>query len=165
MAVVGEQDCSETTARLAEAVGAELARRGAVVLTGGLGGVMEAACRGCRQAGGLSVGILPGEDALAANPYVDIPIVTDMGHARNVILVRSAAGVVAVGGSYGTLSEIAVALKLGKPVVGLSTWELSRPGPFQDPIVRARDPEEAVNRLWELLAGSPGQGGRAAGEP
>ena len=152
VAVIGEQDASPRSMELAYAVGAELARRGAVVLTGGLGGVMEAASRGCREAGGLTVGILPGGDPAGANPFVDIPIVTDMGHARNVILVRSADGVVAVGGGYGTLSEIAIALKLGKPVVGLFTWELRHPGRAQeDPIVRAQDPRQAVEALWREL--------------
>ena len=162
VAVIGEQEASPRAVELAYAVGAELARRGAVVLTGGLGGVMAAASQGCREAGGLTVGILPGDDPAEANPFVDIPIVTGMGHARNVVLVRSARGVVAVGGSYGTLSEIAIALKLGKPVVGLLTWELRHPGrEGPDPILRARDPREAVARLWSALAGP--QAFRAAG--
>ena len=174
VAVVGEQQASPTARELAYQVGRELARRGAVVLTGGLGGVMEAASRGCHEAGGLCVGILPGEDPGEANDWVHLPIVTGMGHARNVVLVRSADGVIAVGGSYGTLSEIALALKLGRPVVGLFTWELVRPGaaPGEDPILRARDAAEAVELLWARLAPAPsaltaptGSAGAAAPPP
>lgn len=151
VAVIGDQMCDAPTYALARAVGQAIARRGGAVVSGGLGGVMEAASRGCREAGGLSVGILPGESADEANPYVDIPIVTGMSHARNVLVVRSARGVVAVGGSYGTLSEIAIALKLGRPVVGLGTWELRRAGHPAVPIGRAEDPEAAVAWLWQQM--------------
>ncbi|TKJ31833.1 MAG: TIGR00725 family protein [Chloroflexi bacterium B3_Chlor] len=128
VAVIGDGFCSSETAQLAEEVGRQLAESGAVVICGGLGGVMEAACRGARGAGGLTIGVLPGRSRQDANPYVDIPIVTGMGEARNVIVVSSAQSVIAVSGGYGTLSEIAHALKLGIPVVGLGSWQLSKDG-------------------------------------
>ncbi|MGB9301567.1 MAG: TIGR00725 family protein, partial [Anaerolineae bacterium] len=118
VAVIGDGFCSADTALLAEEVGRLLAQKGAAVVCGGLGGVMEAACRGAKEAGGLTIGILPGTSRRDANPYVDIPIVTGIREARNVIVVSSAQSVIAVSGSFGTLSEIAHALKLGIPVVG-----------------------------------------------
>ncbi|HEV7884332.1 MAG TPA: TIGR00725 family protein [Solirubrobacteraceae bacterium] len=108
----------------AEAVGAELARRGAVVVCGGLGGVMEAACRGARAQGGVTLGILPGTDRSAANPWVSVAVATGLGELRNGLVVRSADAVVAIAGEYGTLSEIALALKAGLRVVGLRSWEI-----------------------------------------
>lgn len=113
---------------------------------------MEAACRGAKQAGGLTVGILPNESGGAANPYVDIAIPTGMGHARNVVNVWSSDAIIALKGEYGTLSEIAIALKAGVPVVGLDTWTFSpsRPG-FRDPIHRASTPEEAVRMALMVL--------------
>jgi uncharacterized protein (TIGR00725 family) len=150
VAVVGDGRCSAEVAALAEAVGRELAQRGAVLVCGGLGGVMEAACRGARAAGGLTIGILPGTLRRDANPYVDIPIVTGMGEARNVLVVQSSQAVIAVHGEYGTLSEIAHALKLGIPVVGLSTWELAKGGQARQAIVRAHTPQEAVQKALSL---------------
>jgi uncharacterized protein (TIGR00725 family) len=150
VAVVGDGRCSAEVAALAEAVGRELAQRGAVLVCGGLGGVMEAACRGARAAGGLTIGILPGTLRRDANPYVDIPIVTGMGEARNVLVVQSSQAVIAVHGEYGTLSEIAHALKLGIPVVGLSTWELAKGGQARQTIVRAHTPQEAVQKALSL---------------
>ena len=120
--VVGGSRCDEATASLAEQIGREIARRGGVLVCGGLGGVMEAASRGASEAGGLTVGVLPGEDAASANPFVLLPIPTGMGEARNIINVRSGDAVIAVKGSYGTLSEIAVALGLGIPVVAVESW-------------------------------------------
>jgi len=150
IAVIGDGRCSEQVAALAEAVGRELARRGAVLICGGLGGVMEAACRGAKAAGGLTVGILPGTSHREANPYVDVPIVTGMGEARNVLVVQSAQAVIAVHGEYGTLSEIAHALKLGIPVIGLNTWHLQQNGQERQDIVRAASAEEAVERAFAL---------------
>jgi uncharacterized protein (TIGR00725 family) len=95
---------------------------GATLVCGGLGGVMEGACRGAREGGGQTVGILPGQDKAQANRYVDIPIVTDLGQARNVLVVRNSDLLIAISGGYGTLSEISIALKIGKPVIGLATW-------------------------------------------
>jgi len=132
--------------QLALEVGRLAAERGAVVLTGGLSGVMEAACRGAKQAGGLTVGILPGFDASDANHYVDIPVVTGLNHARNIIVVRSSSVLIAVGGEYGTLSELAFALKLGKPVVGLDSWDVG------EGISKASTPEEAVEKAFRLIA-------------
>jgi uncharacterized protein (TIGR00725 family) len=123
---------------VAEEVGRLLARRGAVVVCGGLGGVMEAACRGASGVGGLAVGILPGLDRGAANPHVSVAVATGLGEARNALVVRAADALIAVGGAYGTLSEIALALKAGKPVIGLGTWEI-------DGVERAGEPEAAVD--------------------
>jgi uncharacterized protein (TIGR00725 family) len=122
---------------VAEAVGRELASRGCVVVCGGLGGVMEAACRGAKQAGGTTVGILPGSDRRAANRWVDVALASGLGEARNALVVRAADAVVAVGGGFGTLSEIALALKAGKRMVGLDTWKV-------EAIVTASSAEEAV---------------------
>lgn len=105
-------------------MGRELGGRGVVLVCGGLGGVMEAACRGAKDAGGTTVGILPGTDRAAANPFVDVAVATGLGEARNALVVRAADAVIAIGGGYGTLSEIALALKAGKRVVGLETWDV-----------------------------------------
>lgn len=152
LAVVGSANCDARTAALAEEVGREIGRRGAVLICGGRGGVMEAACRGARSAGGTTVGILPGADRSQANPYVDVPIVTGLGEARNALVVRSAEAVIAVSGGYGTLSEIALALKMGRPVVGLETWELNHPGPASQglDVVRVGSPVEAVEMALTL---------------
>ncbi len=144
VAVVGGGRCSQEEAALAEAVGRRLAEAGATLICGGLGGVMAAACRGARSAGGLTIGVLPGSSPSDANPDVDIPIVTGMGEARNVIIVRTASAVIAIGGEFGTLSEIALALKLGRPVIGLGTWELSKQGEVSEEIIQATTAEEAV---------------------
>ena len=144
MGVIGEGACSRATAARAERVGRAIAEAGAVLVCGGLGGVMEAASRGAVRAGGTVVGLLPGFDVGDANRWVTLPIVTGMDQARNVILVRSCDAVIAIGGRYGTLSEIALAFKLGKPVVGLGTWRLAQPEGRRVPLVRARGPEQAV---------------------
>jgi uncharacterized protein (TIGR00725 family) len=121
---VGPGDASPYELAMAEAVGRLVAQRGAALVCGGLGGVMEAACRGARAEGGATIGILPGLDRSAANPYVQVAIATGLGEARNALVVRAADCLIAVGGAYGTLSEIALALKAGKRVVGLNTWEI-----------------------------------------
>jgi uncharacterized protein (TIGR00725 family) len=144
VAVVGAGEACTDLADLAERLGGELARRGATVVCGGLGGVMEAACRGAKAAGGTTVGILPGPDRRGGNRWLDVAIATGMGEARNVVVVRTADAVVAVGGEYGTLSEIAFALKLGRPVAGLRTWQLARDGMLRDDIHVAQDPAEAA---------------------
>jgi uncharacterized protein (TIGR00725 family) len=128
----------------AERVGRALAARGAVVVCGGRGGVMEAACRGAKEGGGTTVGILPGLDRADANPYVDVAVPTGLGEARNALVVRATDALIAVGGEWGTLSEIALAKRAGKRVVGLGTWELSRAGQPVDGIIATGDPEEAV---------------------
>ncbi|MFC1985435.1 TIGR00725 family protein [Chloroflexota bacterium] len=153
IAVIGGGQPSAEEARVAEEVGHELARQGAILVCGGLGGVMEAACRGANLQGGVTIGILPGDSPRTANPYVQIPIITGMGYARNIAVVKSARAVIAVGGSYGTLSEIAHALQSNIPVIGLNTWSLSRNGKQDNSITLAQNPAEAVNKALEL-AGS-----------
>ena len=137
MAVAGPGAAAPGELEAAEAVGRELARLGAVVVCGGLGGAMEAVCRGARSAGGLTVGILPGTERAAANPFVDVAIATGLGEARNAVLVRAADALVAVGGGHGTLSEIALALRTGRRVVGLATWAV-------DGVEEAASPEAAA---------------------
>lgn len=129
---------------MAEAVGRMLAERGAVVVCGGLGGTMEAACRGAKDGGGTTLGILPGFDRADANPYVDVAVATGLGEARNALVARAADALIAVGGEWGTLSEIALALRAGKRVVGLGTWELAKAGRPVEGIVAAANAAEAV---------------------
>ena len=125
VAVIGSGEANLEVAALAYEVGRELARRGAIVICGGLGGVMEASARGAQEAGGVSIGILPDPDRRRANPYLTYTIPTNLGHARNMVIVHAADAVIAVDGSYGTISEAAIALKLGKPVAALKVaWEL-----------------------------------------
>lgn len=146
IAVIGSSDCDEKTFRGAWRVGELLAEGGCDVVTGGLAGVMEGASAGARDKGATVIGILPGDDPAAANPHVTVPIATGMGDARNAILANTAAGFVAVAGAEGTLSEIAFALKRGKPVVSLGSWDI-------DPRVhRAETPEAAVEWLLQKLA-------------
>ncbi|HUY21653.1 MAG TPA: TIGR00725 family protein [Acidimicrobiales bacterium] len=152
VAVVGGGSAPEEQLRQAEAVGRAVADAGAVLVCGGLGGVMEAACRGARAGGGLTVGILPGRDRASANPYVDVAVPTGLGEARNALVVAAADTVVAVAGEFGTLSEIALALVAGTPVVGLGTWELARAGQPVDVIARADDPAGAVALALHLAA-------------
>ena len=144
VAVVGSGHCSEAESTLAYSVGKELAEAGIAVITGGLGGVMEAACHGAIEARGMTVGILPGRDPLEANAYVRVPIPTGLGEFRNFLVVSAAESVIAIGGEWGTLSEIAMAMKLGKRVVGLSSWELKGPSPAALTIQKAETPEQAV---------------------
>ena len=156
IAVVGGAQCSADEAKLAEAVGFELAKRGAILICGGLGGVMAAACKGARSAKGKTVGILPGSIREEANPYVDIPIVTGMGEARNVIVVNTAQAVIAIGGKFGTLSEIAYALRNNIPVIGLTTWSLSKKGRPVKAIIAAQNPKEAVEKAVAAIKGQEG---------
>jgi uncharacterized protein (TIGR00725 family) len=150
-AVVGSSAATDEEETLAAGVGSALAYADAVLVCGWLGGVMEAACRGAKEKGGTTVGILPGSDRLAANRYVDIAIATGLGEARNAVVVGCADAVIAVGGEFGTLSEIALALRSGKPVVGLFTWELRRRGQISDGIVEAPDPAAAVALALGIL--------------
>ena len=130
---------------MAEEVGRLLAEAGAVVVTGGLGGVMEAASKGAHEAGGTTLGILPGTDRGEANPWVGVAVPTGIGEARNALVVRAADGVIAVGGAWGTLSEIAFARKTGKPVAGLGSWDL-------DGVDKFDAPAEAVRAVLHTLA-------------
>jgi uncharacterized protein (TIGR00725 family) len=155
IAVVGSGVPDAGLEAAAEAVGRGVAEAGATLVCGGLGGVMEAACRGARAAGGRTVGLLPGTDRRDANPFVDVAIPTGMGEGRNALVARAADALVAVGGEYGTLSEIALALKLGTPVIGVATWELRRDGQVDPGIVVAADAEAAVRRA---LAAAQRQG-------
>jgi uncharacterized protein (TIGR00725 family) len=150
VAVVGPNDATRTELDQAEAIGEGLARAGAVLVCGGLGGVMHAAARGAEKAGGVSIGILPGDDRDPGSPHLTVAISTGMGETRNAIIVRTSDVIVAVSGEFGTLSEVAFALKLSKPVVGLGTWELSKRGRPVDAITRVETSEEAVTEA--LLA-------------
>jgi uncharacterized protein (TIGR00725 family) len=141
--VIGASEPTESQFDAAEVVGRALARGGATVITGGRGGVMAAASKGAAQAGGTTVGLLPGEHRSDANEHVQVAIATGLGELRNGLIVRSADALVAVGGSYGTLSEIALALRAGVPVVGFDTWEI-------EGVERAQTPEAAASRALEL---------------
>ncbi len=143
--VIGAGQCESTIYQLAMEVGEEIAKRGAVLVCGGLGGVMEAAAKGASMAGGLTVGILPGPSCNSANPYIKVPVATDMGQARNVIIAHTADGLVAVAGGAGTLSEIGHSLKIGKPIVGLRTI------PNLQGIHYVDTAQEAVARVFELI--------------
>lgn len=143
VAVVGPGAATEEQERLAEVIGRGLAERGAILVCGGLGGVMAAACRGASSAGGTSVGVLPGSDRRAANEWVDVTLPTGLGELRNGLVVRAADVVIAVGGGHGTLSEIALALKADLPVIGVDTWDL-------DGVDRVEDASAALKRLDEL---------------
>ena len=149
ISVIGAGRPTADVALLAEQVGLELAKNGATVVCGGLGGVMEAVCRGSKLAGGTTIGILPWNDPADANPWVDIPICTGIGYARNVIVVKSGRAVIAVGGAFGTLSEIGHALGDNIPVIGLSTWQLSRDGDIDPSILVASDPADAVRQALQ----------------
>lgn len=142
--VIGGSKVNNKIYEYARIVGYEIARRNGVVVCGGLSGVMEAACKGAKQAGGLTIGILPSPFSRDANKYVDIAIPTGMGDARNVIIINTASGFIAVDGKEGTLSEIAFALKRKKPVVGIDTFEM--PG-----IIKENNPEKAVKKLYDIL--------------
>ena len=152
ISVIGAGVAPPHTTTQAEAVGRALAERGHTIVCGGLGGVMEAVCRGARDAGGHTIGILPGDDPSSANPHVEFPLPTGLGIARNALVARAGSAVIAIDGSYGTLSEIAFALKFGKPVVVLGTWPL-QDTTGTDPIVRAATPTEAVDLALALTLG------------
>ncbi|MCL2281276.1 MAG: TIGR00725 family protein [Dehalococcoidia bacterium] len=151
MAVIGSSQATPAELAVAEQVGREIARAGAVLICGGMGGVMEAACKGAYQEEGLTIGILPGETRFHANEYVKIPIVTGIGYARNITVVKSSQAVIAISGSYGTLSEIGYALQSGLPVIGLDTWDVSRKGNEKSPIIKVKTPAEAVETALEMI--------------
>jgi uncharacterized protein (TIGR00725 family) len=142
--VIGGGQCTPQIAAIAHEVGHGIASNGGILICGGLAGVMQEACRGAREAGGIAIGVLPGKSPNDANPYVSIPIVTGMADARNIIIVRSAHAAIAVDGKFGTLSEIAFALKFGIPVVGIHTWDVA-PG-----VHVAESATQAVSKAFEL---------------
>jgi uncharacterized protein (TIGR00725 family) len=154
IAVAGGGEVTPKIDAAAEEVGRQIARQGAVLVCGGLGGVMEAACRGAAEEGGLTVGILPGDNRLSANPYVKIPIATGIGYARNAAVAKSAQAVIAIDGSYGTLTEIAYALQSGIPVIGLDTWSVAIDGREDPNIIRAISPKDAVEKAIKLTKDS-----------
>ena len=143
--VIGGQDADSDSLGLAREVGRGIAPRGHVLICGGRCGVMREACRGAREAGGLTVGILPGDDLSDANEFLDIPVITGIGYARNSIVARTANALIAIDGSYGTLSEIAFGLAAGRPVVGLQTWQLRDGAGREPPILRVGTAAEAVD--------------------
>jgi uncharacterized protein (TIGR00725 family) len=145
IAVIGSGTADETILKIAEDVGRLIARRGAVLICGGLGGVMDTASKGAKSAGGITVGILPQNHTKDANPNIDIPIASGFGEGRNVIIARTADAIIAVGGEYGTLSEIAFGLKMGKPVIGIGTWDIKG-------TIKAKNAEDAVEKAFELLS-------------
>ena len=144
--VIGASRCSTEIAELAEEVGREIGKRGAVLICGGLGGVMEFASKGAKEAGGLTVGILPGTSKEEANSHIDIPIVTGLGHARNVVIAHSSDGIIAISGEHGTLSEIAIGLKLKKTVIGLNTWDI-------EGVIQVKTAAEAVEKAINISEG------------
>ena len=150
IAVIGRAECSPADSVAAEEVGALLAERGATVVCGGLGGVMEAACKGAVSRGGFTVGILPGNDRAAANEWVSLAIATGVGQARNIAVVRSCQAVIAIGGAFGTLSEIAFALDSDIPVVGIGTWRLTETRAASNLVQEVATPREAVNLALQL---------------
>jgi uncharacterized protein (TIGR00725 family) len=147
---MGSASCPPEIYELAREVGFLIGQKGAILICGGRSGVMEASAKGAKEAGGMTVGILPGRGAADANPYIDIPIITDLGNARNVINVLSSHAIIAVHGSSGTLSEIALALKCRIPVIGLKTWAMTSPDGTSPAITVADTPEEAVEAAFNL---------------
>ncbi|MCM8778780.1 MAG: TIGR00725 family protein [Candidatus Omnitrophica bacterium] len=143
--VIGASTPERKLFQIAEEVGKEIALAGCVLICGGLGGVMEAVAKGAKANNGLTIGILPGNDSSAANNYIDIPIVSGMGEARNIVIVKSSDILIAIGKGYGTLSEIAFALKLNKPLIGIETWDVS------PQIISFKDPRKAVKKAIELV--------------
>jgi uncharacterized protein (TIGR00725 family) len=152
VAVCGSGEATVQEATWAEEVGRLIAEAGAVLVCGGLGGVMDSAARGCEARGGLSIGILPGARREAASPHLTVSIPSGLGEARNALVVRSADVVIAIGGEFGTLSEIALALKAGTPVVGLHTWELAKHGSPVNAIIQTETPQEAVRAALDAIA-------------
>ena len=143
--VIGGGECGGKALEQAYEVGRLIAERGGVLICGGLGGVMEAAAKGAFEAGGLTIGVIPGFSADDANPYIAVPIVTGLSHARNIIIVRTCEVAIAISGSFGTLSEIAFALKLEKPVVSLGSWEID------ERIIRATSAADAVEKAFGVI--------------
>jgi len=147
--VIGAARCSAEIKDLAVQVGEELAKKKAIILCGGRGGVMEGVAMGAARHGGTVVGILPGEDRREGNPYLTLCLATGLGDARNAVITRAADALIAISGGAGTLSEIGLALKMGKTVVGLHTWSIKPPTPGAYRFINASTPEEAVQLALE----------------
>lgn len=146
IAVIGGAEASEEHLKIAEEVGSLIAKKDGVLVTGGMGGVMEAASKGAKKADGLVIGILPTVEKDTANPYVDIPIVTGLSHARNFIIARTCDCAIAINGKYGTLSELAFCLMYNVPVIGIDTWEI------EAPITKATSAQEAVELAFKVIS-------------
>jgi uncharacterized protein (TIGR00725 family) len=146
VAVIGARACDEDILDLATEMGSLLAENGYTIICGGLGGVMEAVCKGAKAKDGKTIGILPGNSPAEANPYIDVSVATGMGISRNLIIIRSAVAVIAISGGYGTLSEMAFALQLEKPVIALRSWEVS------ENVVIASDPDDAIEKLKQIIS-------------
>lgn len=144
IAVIGGRRANKSLLKEAEKVGELIAENKAILVCGGLTGVMEASSKGAKAKGGLTIGIIPQEHKKDVNEFIDVPIVTGMGIGRNVIIDRTADALIAVGGEYGTLSEIAFALQLRKPVIGIRTWDIKG-------VIPAKNAEDAVAKIFELL--------------
>ena len=155
--VIGGEQADDDASSLAFEVGARIGRSGHMLITGGRGGVMRAACEGAKSTGGTTIAILPGDDLFDANEFVDIPIITGLGFARNTIITRTANALVAIDGMYGTLSEIAFALISGTPVIGLGTWEMRSGHGLEAPVIRASTAAEAVAAALDHARPHPGQ--------
>ncbi|MFL2784189.1 MAG: TIGR00725 family protein [Dehalococcoidia bacterium] len=153
ISVIGESKATDQNYSIAEKVGVLIARSGATLVCGGLDGVMEAACKGAKSAGGSTIGILPGLSKNEANQWIDIPICTGLGDARNIVVVRTGSAVIAIGGAYGTLSEIGHALSDGKPIFALNSWEITKSG-IQDPLLtHCKNEKEAVEKALASASG------------
>lgn len=143
--IIGGSVCDEEIYDFAYRTGKEIAQRNCILICGGLKGVMEAACKGAKESGGLTIGIIPGDDRNSANPYVDIPIVTSIGYARNFIIIHTADAFVAIDGRFGTLTELAFALDRKKPIAGYKTWDID------NAIMKVDNPKDALDKLFESL--------------
>lgn len=150
ISVIGGSKCSKDTYKLAYEVGREIAKRKVILICGGLSGVMDASAKGAKEAGGITVGILPGDTRIGASKYLDVSLPTGISEARNVLIVKAADVVIAIGGEYGTLSEIAHALKIGTPVIGLKTWDIGKDEFGVSRIIEVDDPISAVEKAYEL---------------
>jgi uncharacterized protein (TIGR00725 family) len=151
IAVVGGARCSEKEYRIAYDAGKEIACHQAVLICGGGSGVMEAAAKGVAEAGGCSIGILPGDENIHGNRFLSYTVATGLGEARNAVIARTADLMIAVGGEYGTLSEIALALKMGKPVIVINSWQLNPPDGLGLVPLRADTAAEALEKGLKLV--------------
>lgn len=150
ISVIGASKCGKDLYKLAYDVGREIAKRKAILICGGLGGVMDASAKGAKEVGGMTVGILPGDTRIGASKYLNVSLPTGMGEARNVLVIKAADVVIAIGGEYGTLSEIAHALKMNIPVVGLKTWDIGKDEFGVSRIIKVDDPIAAVEKAYKL---------------